>query len=307
MTTAYITHDHCEKHDLGEDHPEAPQRLGSIQNRLISGQLLDFLRWTDAQPATRDQLIATHDKAYVDSIFERSPLQDHVELDSDTFMMPHTLDAALCAAGSVVQAVDMVFDGEVNNAFCAVRPPGHHAEYDRAMGFCVFNNIAVGARHAINAYGLKRIAIIDFDVHHGNGTESIFQRDPNVLYASSYQHPFFPFSDPGESHDNIIHMPLSAGSGSQEFREIMHQQLLPQLDKYKPELVMVSAGFDAHKEDFMAQIRLKDDDYTWITDLLLDVAERHCKGRLVSVLEGGYELDALGRAVFCHLKSLMKL
>jgi acetoin utilization deacetylase AcuC-like enzyme len=281
--------------------------LGSIQNRLISGQLFDFLQWTDATPATREQLIATHDAAYVDSIFEKSPLQDHVELDSDTFMMPHTLDAALHAAGSVIQAVDLVVNGNVNNAFCAVRPPGHHAEYDRAMGFCVFNNIAVGARHAITAHGFKRIAIVDFDVHHGNGTENIFQRDPNVLYASSYQHPYYPFSDPGASHDNIIHMPMSAGAGSQEFREIMQQQLLPELDKYKPELVMVSAGFDAHIEDFMAQIRLKDEDYTWITELLLDVADRHCNGRLVSVLEGGYELDALGRSVFCHLKSLMKL
>lgn len=307
MTTAYITHDLCEKHDMGEDHPEAPQRLGSIQNRLISGQVLDFLRWTDALPATREQLVATHDPVYVDSIFERAPLRDRIELDDETLMMPHTLDAALLAAGSVVQAVDMVMAKSVKNAFCCVRPPGHHAEYDRAMGFCLFNNIAVGARHAINQYDLKRIAIVDFDVHHGNGTENIFREEPKVLYASSYQHPYYPFADPGASHDNIIHMPLAAGTGSQEFREIYIEQLLPQLEKFKPQLIMVSAGFDAHRQDPMAQIRLQDNDYGWVTEVLMDIADRHCDGRLISVLEGGYELDALGRAAFAHVKTLMRL
>ncbi len=305
MTTAYISHKLCEKHDMGDYHPEAPERLGAIQNRLIAGQLADFVQWLDAEPATREQLIAAHEHAYVDSIFARAPAQDHIELDPDTLMMPHTLEAALLAAGSVVQAVDLVMSGQVKNAFCSVRPPGHHAEYDRAMGFCLFNNIAVGAHHGINKHKLKRIAIVDFDVHHGNGTEHIFRNEPKVFYASSYQHPFYPFSDPGQSHDNILHIPLAAGTGSLEFREIMGDQLFPALQKFKPELIMISAGFDAHIEDPLAQIRLQDEDFAWITDQLVSIAERHCKGRIVSALEGGYNLDALGRAAFCHIRSLM--
>jgi len=292
---------------MGDDHPEAPQRLGAIQNRLISGQLADFLRWLDAVPATREQLVATHDPDYVDAVFSRAPLQDRVELDPDTFMMPHTLDAALCAAGSVVQAVDLVMAGEFNNVFCGVRPPGHHAEYDRAMGFCIFNNVAVGARHALNHHQLQRVAIIDFDVHHGNGTEHIFRDEAKVLYASSYQHPYYPFSDPGASHDNMLHMPLAAGSGSQEFREAIVRQLLPALEAFDPQLVMISAGFDAHKQDPLAQLRLQDDDFVWITEKLMAVAEHHCAGKIVSVLEGGYDLDALGRAAFAHIRTLMKL
>lgn len=307
MTTAYISHTHCEKHVAGEEHPEAPERIGAIQNRLISGQMADFLRWLDAQPATREQLIATHDTDYVDAIFSRNPIQDRVELDPDTFMMPHTLDAALHAAGSVVQAVDLVMEKKFKNAFCAVRPPGHHAEYDRAMGFCIFNNVAVGARHAINHYGLERVAIVDFDVHHGNGTEHIFRQEPKVLYASSYQHPYYPFSDPGASHDNMIHIPLDAGTASSEFRQAISEQLIPELDRFQPQLLMISAGFDAHKEDPLAQLRLSDQDYTWITEQLMAVAKRHCEEKIVSVLEGGYDLDALGRAAFAHIRCLMKL
>ncbi|BFM06412.1 histone deacetylase family protein [Halioxenophilus aromaticivorans] len=307
MPTVYISHNSCEKHIAGEEHPEAPERIGAIQNRLIAGQMADFLRWIDAEPATREQLVATHDPDYVDAIFARAPQQDRVELDSDTFMMPHTLAAALHAAGSVIQAVDFVMAEQFNNAFCAVRPPGHHAEYDRAMGFCIFNNVAVGARHAINHHGLDRVAIVDFDVHHGNGTEHIFRQEPKVLYASSYQHPYYPFSDPGKSHDNMVHMPLSAGSGSAEFRQAIGKHLLPALDAFQPQLLMVSAGFDAHKQDPLAQLRLQDADYAWITDELMQVADRHCGGKLVSVLEGGYDLDALGRAAFAHIRCLMGL
>lgn len=307
MTTAYISHMHCEKHIAGEEHPEAPERIGAIQNRLIAGQMADYLRWLDAEPATREQLIATHDEDYVDAIFARAPQQDRVELDPDTFMMPHTLGAALHAAGSAAQGVDLVMNGQFKNAFCAVRPPGHHAEYDRAMGFCIFNNVAVGARHAINHYGLERVAIVDFDVHHGNGTEHIFQRDPKVMYASSYQHPYYPFSDPGASHDNIVHIPLTAGTGSADFRAAILEQLIPALDEFKPELLMLSAGFDAHKKDPLAQLRLDDNDFVWITEQMMAVAERHCQERIVSVLEGGYELDALGRAAFAHIRTLMQL
>lgn len=307
MTTAYITHFQCDKHNMGADHPESPQRLGAIQNRLINGQLMDFLRHVEAPTATREQLVATHQPDYVDSIFARAPEEGQVELEAETIMMPHTLEASLYAAGAVVKAVDMVMTQQVDNAFCAVRPPGHHAEFDKAMGFCLFNNIAVGARYATAQYDLERVAIVDFDVHHGNGTEDIFKQDQRVLYASSYQHPFYPYSDPGASHDNILHMPLEAGSGSAAFRQVILDQLIPALDDFKPQLIMISAGFDAHKEDPMGQLRLDETDYTWITDQLRAAAERHCGGRIVSVLEGGYNIDALGRAAFCHIRSLMSL
>lgn len=307
MTTAYITHYHCEKHHVGMEHPESPERLGAIHDRLIAGQLLDYLRWLQAESATREQLIAAHDEDYVDSIFARAPQEGQIELDPDTLMMPHSLEAALYAAGSVVQAVDLVMTGEVNNAFCSVRPPGHHAERDKAMGFCLFNNVAVGARYAQLCYGLERIAIIDFDVHHGNGTEAIFSGDPAVLYASSYQHPFYPYTDPGKSHDNILHIPLEAGTNSTVFRQAIETQLLPKLAAYEPEFIMISAGFDAHKADPLGQLRLDDADYAWITDELMSVADRYSQGRIVSVLEGGYDLDALGRAAFQHIRSLMRM
>jgi acetoin utilization deacetylase AcuC-like enzyme len=307
MSTAYLTHSLCEEHKLGDDHPESPQRLEAIQNRLIAGQLMDFLRWREANEVTIEQLNATHDPDYVASIFAKSPEEGHIELDQETLMMPNTLDAALRASGAVAQAVDMIMSGEVQNAFCAVRPPGHHAEYGKAMGFCLFNNIAVGARHAINQYGIERIAIVDFDVHHGNGTEDIFKNDPKVLYASSYQHPLFPYPDPGASHDNIVHMPLEKGSKGEDFRAAYESELFPALEAFKPQLLMISAGFDALAEDPMGQLRLREDDIVWVTDKLMDVAERYCHGRVVSVLEGGYNTDALGRAVFSHLKAIMKI
>ena len=305
MTTAYITHPECLQHDMGEEHPEAPARLRAIEDRLIAGGIMDFLRYTTAQEVTREQLLAAHDERYVDSIFARAPLQDSIELDQDTLMNPHTLPAALVAAGAAVQGVDMVMRGDVDNAFCAVRPPGHHAERDRAMGFCLFNNVAVAAIHAVQAYGLERVAIVDFDVHHGNGTEHICRDHPNILYCSSYQHPFYPFSDPGLSHDNIVHIPLRAGSSSVQFREAIGLELIPDLDRYKPQLLLVSAGFDAHVEDPMADLNLSDVDYQTLTQELMDVAARHAEGRLVSVLEGGYNLSALGRAAFQHIKVLM--
>ena len=307
MTTAYITHYLCEKHKISADHPESPQRLGAIQNRLINGQLMDFLRCFEAQAASREQLLATHDADYVNAIFSRSPEQGQVELDADTIMMPHTLNASLYAAGAVIQGIDLVMNKQVDNAFCAVRPPGHHAEFDKAMGFCLFNNIAVGAKYAVAELGLERVAIVDFDVHHGNGTESIFQSDQRVLYASSYQHPFYPYADPGASHDNIVHIPLAAGSNGEVFRQAISEQLLPSLQAFRPQLVLISAGFDAHKEDPMGQLRLDESDFVWITEQLMAVADEHCEGRIVSVLEGGYNLDALGRAAFCHIKSLMRL
>ncbi|MGB3383032.1 MAG: histone deacetylase family protein [Marinomonas sp.] len=302
-----MTHNHCDKHDMGEAHPESPQRLGAIRDRLIAGQLLDYLRCVEALPATQAQLKAVHDSAYVDSIFAKAPEQGHVEIEPETLLMPHTLEAATHAAGAVIQGVNLVMNGKMDNAFCAVRPPGHHAEIDRAMGFCFFNNVAVGAKHAVQHYGLKRVAIVDFDVHHGNGTEDIFKSDTSVLYASSYQHPFYPYADPGASHDNILHMPLEAGTGSDVFRSVISDTLLPRLESFQPEIIMISAGFDAHKSDPMGQLRLEDSDFQWITEQLIDIADRHCQGRIVSVLEGGYHLDALGRCAFSHIRSLMKM
>ncbi|WCN10723.1 histone deacetylase family protein [Marinomonas mediterranea] len=307
MTTAYLSHYKCEKHKIDPEHPESPFRLGAIQDRLISGQLLDYLTLIDAQAVELEHLYDTHSRNYVDHIISSAPLEGMIELDAETVMTPHSLNAALYAAGAVVQAVDLVMDKKVENAFCAVRPPGHHAEYAKSMGFCFFNNVAVGAQYAIKHHGLERIAIVDFDVHHGNGTEDIFQGNRNVLFASSYQHPFYPYSDPGESHDNIIHIPLEAGTNGETFRMAMSNQLLSALDAFRPELIMISAGFDAHKEDSLGQLRLGADDYAWITDQLVVAADKHCDGKIVSVLEGGYHLDALGRAAFQHIRSLMKL
>lgn len=307
MTTAYITHGYCEKHNMGEDHPESPRRLDVIRDRLIAGQLFDYLRYTEALPATKEQLIAVHDEDYVNSIFSKTPKEGHIEIEPETLLMPHTIDAAIHAAGAVVHGVDLVMGNTIDNAFCAVRPPGHHAEIDRSMGFCFFNNVAVGAQYALQKYGLKRVAIVDFDVHHGNGTEAIFQNSSKVLYASSYQHPFYPYADPGKSHDNIVHMPLSAGSGGDAFRSVITDVLLPRLNAFQPELLIISAGFDAHKCDPMGQLRLENKDFQWITEQLVELAERHCYGRIVSVLEGGYELDVLGRAAFSHIRSLMKM
>lgn len=307
MTTAYLTHPACEEHKLADDHPESPQRLEAIQNRLIAGQLMDFLRWREADKATLEQLNATHCPDYVASIFSQSPVTGQVALDPETLMMPNTLEATLRASGAVVKAVDMVMQGEVDNAFCAVRPPGHHAEYDQAMGFCVFNNIAVGARYALDTYDLARIAIVDIDCHHGNGTESIFAADARVLYASSYQYPLYPYPDPGASHDNIIHMPLEKGSKGEDFRAAYEADLLPALEAFEPELIFISAGFDALAEDPMGQLRLKEEDIVWVTQKLMDAANRSAQGRVISVLEGGYNTDATGRAVFSHLKVMTGL
>ncbi|TDO95979.1 histone deacetylase family protein [Marinomonas balearica] len=307
MTTAYLSHYYCEKHKINSEHPESPFRLGAIQDRLIAGQLFDYLMLVDATEVKREHLYNTHCRDYVDSIFNSSPLEGFIELDAETVMTPHSLKAALYAAGAVVQAVDLVMSKEVENAFCAVRPPGHHAEYDKSMGFCFFNNIAVGAQYAIKNYGLERVAIVDFDVHHGNGTEDIFEGNHKVFFASSYQHPLYPYTDPGDSHDNVLHIPLEAGTNGEAFRAAMNAQLFPVLDRFRPELIMISAGFDAHKEEPMGQLRLNASDYAWITDKLVALADVHCDGKIVSVLEGGYHLDALGRAAFNHIRSLMKL
>jgi acetoin utilization deacetylase AcuC-like enzyme len=307
MQTAYITHSLCLKHDMGADHPECPARIHAIEDQLIASGLFGYLQHHEAPEATREQLLRVHDAAYVDSIKSAAPHEGSVELDGDTTMNPFTYPAALRAAGAIVLGIDMVMAGQVENAFCNIRPPGHHAEIAQAMGFCIFNNICIGAAHAMAVHGLSRVAIADFDVHHGNGTEHIFRNDPRVMLCSTFQHPFYPFGGADSSNEHIINVPLAAGAGSQEFREAVTNHWLPALEKFKPELLLISAGFDAHWEDDMSMLRFVDADYGWVTEQLKNIAERHCHKRIVSTLEGGYELHALGRSATAHVKVLSGL
>ena len=305
MPIALFTHYDCLKHEMGDLHPEEPGRLNSINDRLVSSGLDFVIHQHDAPMATREHLVAVHDDDYVDNIFENAPSEGYLQLDGDTMMNKDSLSAALWAAGAAVGAVDTVMTTKVRKAFCSIRPPGHHAEKHRSMGFCIFNNVAVGAAHAMQEFGLERIAICDFDVHHGNGTEDIFLDDPRVMFCSSFQHPFYPFTNIGDEPDHIIKTPLEAGIGGTEFREKIAEQWLPALDAFKPQLMMMSAGFDAHVEDDMGQLKLREPDYQWVTAELCKIADRHAEGRVVSVLEGGYNLSALGRSVSVHLDALL--
>jgi acetoin utilization deacetylase AcuC-like enzyme len=279
--------------------------LRAIQDQLISTGMELAVQQIDAPVAKREHLERVHDPDYVTGIFTEAPYEGIFRIDSDTFMMPKTLDAALRAAGAVVHAVDLVMTGQCKAAFCAVRPPGHHAERHRAMGFCYFNNIAVGAAHALEVYGLDRVAIIDFDVHHGNGTEDIFQEDPRVMFCSSFQHPFYPFTGHETETDHVINIPLHAGADGAEFRKQVEAHWLPALEHFQPQLVMISAGFDAHAEDDMGQLRLRESDYDWVTTQLKDIADKYAEGRIISALEGGYVLGALARSVMAHLDALL--
>ncbi|MCG6939120.1 MAG: histone deacetylase family protein [Gammaproteobacteria bacterium] len=305
MTVFIISHPDCALHEMGIHHPESPARLSAIQDRLVASGLDLVLQHHEAPQATRKQLCRVHDAAYVEQIFLEAPAEGRSWLDPDTSMNPHSLSAALHAAGAAVLAVDLVMSTENSAAFCNIRPPGHHAEHNRAMGFCIFNNIAVGAAHALKKHKLQRIAIIDFDVHHGNGTEDIFQNSPEVLFCSSFQHPFYPDTDYSSSSDHIIDVPLAAGSDGRVFRDAVKAQWLPKLDAFQPQMILVSAGFDAHVEDDMAGLRLLDQDYAWITTKIKKIANKHAKGRIVSVLEGGYALDALGRSAVAHINALL--
>ena len=303
--TAYLTHPDCHRHAMFDGHPESPARLGAIEDRLIASGLLDLLRYHQAPPATREQLARVHSEAHLDRLEALAPTDDELaEVDPDTWMNAATLDAALRSAGAVVHAVDLVVGGEADNAFCNVRPPGHHAERGQAMGFCFYNNIAVGAAHALAVHGLERVAIADFDVHHGNGTEAIFADASQVLLCSTYQHPFYPYTVPLE-RETLIHCPLPAGTGGAGFRAAVEEAWLPALDAFAPELILVSAGFDAHREDDIGGMRLVEADYAWVTGKLVGLAERHAKGRIVSALEGGYALSALGRSATEHVRVLL--
>jgi acetoin utilization deacetylase AcuC-like enzyme len=294
-------------HETGAGHPESPARLHAIEDHLIEVQLYYLLRHLDAREATREQLLRVHDGAYLDAL-DASPVLDGLcHLDPDTVIGPNSLRAARRAAGALVTAVEHVIQGEVNNAFCAVRPPGHHARRDQTMGFCIYNNIAVGVAHALEAHGLERVAIVDFDVHHGNGTEEIFADDPRVMICSSFQHPFYPDIPFQENGSRIVCAPLQAGAGSSEFRTAVEARFLPALERFQPQMLFISAGFDAHRDDDMSALNLTEADYAWVTRRLVKLAHRYAGNRIVSTLEGGYELRSLARSVEAHLRALMEL
>lgn len=302
MAVAYITHPECLLHDMGSGHPECPSRLRAIEDQLIASGLINYLQHVEAPLASREQLERVHDPAYIAALEAAAPEKGLVHLDPDTAMTPHTLAAALRAAGAAILATDMVIKGGVDAAFCNVRPPGHHAGRSRAMGFCLFNNVAIAAAHALEAHGLKRVAIVDFDVHHGNGTEDIFRDDGRVMMVSTFQHPFYPYSGVEGRSGRMVNIPLAARSGGREFRAAVEQYWLPALEAFRPEMLFISAGFDAHRDDDMAMLNLVEADYAWVTEKIKAVAERHAGGRMVAVLEGGYDLHALGRSVATHIK-----
>jgi acetoin utilization deacetylase AcuC-like enzyme len=303
MALAYISHADCQRHQMGDHHPEQPARLGAINDRLLASGLEMGLHQYDAPLATRSQLEAVHDSAYIDQLSAASPEQGLAWLDGDTAMNKHTLNAALRAAGAAVLGVDLVMEGKAKQVFCGVRPPGHHAERGRAMGFCFFDNVAVGAYHALNSYDLERVAIVDFDVHHGNGTEDIVAGDERVLFCSTFQHPFYPNTGVDCTAANVVNTPLAAGANGAVFREAVEQHWLPRLQAFAPQLIMISAGFDAHQADDMGGLNLVDSDYGWVSRHLSEQAGQSAEGRIVSCLEGGYELHALARSVEAHLKA----
>ena len=289
---------------MGGYHPENSARLAAVEDQLIADGLYAALKHHEAPRASREQLARVHRPYYIDKIEAASPLQGVAYLDADTAMNPFSLEAALRAAGAPVLGVDLVMNGEAENVFCNIRPPGHHATRDKAMGFCLFNNVAVGAAHALAVYGLERVAIADFDVHHGNGTEDIFADDQRVLLCSTFQHPFYPHSGAASGSDRVISAPLPAGTNGVGFRAAVWERWLPALEAFQPQLLLISAGFDAHADDDMSGLALVEADYAWVTRKLKGVARKWGEGRIVSVLEGGYDLGALGRGVAAHIRAL---
>jgi acetoin utilization deacetylase AcuC-like enzyme len=306
MTTLLYTHPVCLEHDPGPHHPESPARLRAVINALADPEFAALER-REAPEAALQDLLRVHPRPHVERVLRAVPKAGHVGIDADTVLSPASGAAALRAAGAVVAAVDAVAAREANNAFCAVRPPGHHAEPGRAMGFCLFNNIAVGAQRARAAHNLHRIAVVDFDVHHGNGTQAAFKADDGLFYASTHQSPLYPGTGSASETGvgNIVNVPLRPMAGSSQFRAAMRERILPALEAFRPEFMLISAGFDAHRSDPLAQLLLDEEDYAWITERLLDIASRHAGGRLVSALEGGYDLPALGASVAAHIRVLM--
>lgn len=305
MSIAIVSHPDCALHDLGQGHPEQPARVQVIQNAIKHYPFTKTVKFYDAPLATREQLLRAHDRAQVDWIISIAPKQGFIAIDADTIMNKHTLDAALRAAGAVPFAVDLVMQGKADVAFCNVRPPGHHAEFDKAMGFCFFNNVAVGAAYAMAEYHLERIAIIDFDVHRGNGTQEIFHTNKHILYCSSFQHPFYPGYEEESDDAQVLSIPMAAGTNGAAFRHLAEKIWFDKLVKFKPQLIFFSAGFDAHQDDPLADLNFTEADYVWLTEQVAKIAKQTCAGKIVSVLEGGYNLEVLAQCVPAHINAMV--
>ena len=311
--TGYFTHSDCRLHEMGPGHPECPQRLDAIEDRLLFTGLDQALDRREAAPASLSDIELAHDRMYVASLrgLTDALAEDmqaggptHSALDPDTSMNVHTWKAALRSTGAALEATDAVIAGDLENAFCAVRPPGHHACHDKAMGFCFFNHVAIAAKYALERHGLKRVAIVDFDVHHGNGTEDIVAGDDRILMVSFFQHPFYPEGGAQKTDANLVNLPVPAYTKGMDIREMIDMMWMPRLEAHQPEMIFISAGFDAHREDDLGQLGLVEQDYVWITQRIKDLAQKYAKGRIVSCLEGGYNLSALSRSVEAHLRVL---
>ncbi len=307
MSTALITHRDCVLHEISPGHPECPGRIDAILDELKKRDVYDHLVHHDAPLADTEAPYLAHSRAYVREIVASSPQTGSVQLDADTAMNQHSLAAALRGVGAAILAVDLVMDQSVNNAFCLVRPPGHHAELAQAMGFCFFGNVAIAAKHALKNHGLERVAIVDFDVHHGNGTEDLVEGDERILFCSSFQYPLYPGGYRPNIEGQRVNVPLPAGTGTAEFRAAITDHWLPALNAFKPQLIIISAGFDAHMDDPLAGMALQDNDFSWVTEKLMEIAEQHSDARIVSMLEGGYSLPALARSATAHVRALMKI
>jgi acetoin utilization deacetylase AcuC-like enzyme len=307
MTTGFFSHDDYTRHVMAPDHPECPERLTSIISYLGQTGLDQTLDWVKPEEITRDQLLLAHPEGYLHQLEIMQPTKGRVYTDPDTAMMPHTLRAARLAAGANIQAVDMVLSSQLTNAFVCARPPGHHAERSKSMGFCFYNNVALAAKRALNFHHLERVAIIDFDVHQGNGTVDIVGGDERILMCSSFQHPFYPHSHVHRQAENIINTPISAGESALNYRKIVEEAWLKKLQDFRPQMVLISAGFDGHKLDPLAELNLEADDYRWLTEMLASVARDHANDRIISTLEGGYHLKALAESVNAHLEVLSQI
>ena len=309
MNTAIYSHADCSKHEMGDWHPESPQRLQAVEDQLISARLEGLIERREAPLADLADIARNHSESAIALVRDNAPTRpgEYYPIDGDTIMNCHTWNAALRAAGAAVAATDAVIGGEIANAFCLVRPPGHHATRNAPMGFCFFNNIAIAVRHALEVHGIERVAIVDFDVHHGNGTAESFANDPRVLMASFFRHPFYPYSEPEAPDGHFINVPVKVATNGEAIRQLVRDHWLPALHAHQPQMVFISAGFDAHREDDMGGLALVEADYAWMTSEVMEVARLYANGRIVSTLEGGYALSALGRSVVAHVKVLAGL
>lgn len=307
VKAAYISHADCLRHQMGSFHPECPERVSVIADRLLSSGLLDYMESHDAPEVTVEQVLRAHAPEHWQRLHELAPEAGLISIDQDTFMGPLTLPAAVRAAGAVVLATELVAQGHCDRAFCNVRPPGHHAERNQAMGFCFLNNLAIGVRHALDVMGLERVAVVDFDVHHGNGTEDILAGDSRVLMVSTYQSHLYPYSGAVPKGGNMCNIGLDAYTDGQALREAVLEHWLPALEAFRPQMLFVSAGFDAHRDDELSMLGWRDADYAWVSRQIVDMSRRWCDGRIVSTLEGGYALPALARCVELHVRALLEL